>query len=308
MENFSKSKSDAPRLELTARAGCGRMCDYCPQDSYISKYKKVSGGVNSLSIDLIERISKNIMSGTIISHTGFTEPFDGKDFGLIVDHFYDKGFLQTISTTLYGRKEAQEYFINNLYKFNNGITLHLPDSEGLMKGDFNDKYADFLKKVLEKFTELKGKGLKINLTIFLIGQAFHPNINYVVDLYTNFLGSENIHKAKFLNTRAGEIDPIKFRKLSSQTYRDKNTTYYCSYGRLNRGVLLPNGEVTICCQDYSLKRVLGSLINEDLSVLYNKIEFTEEWRESFISGTFEPCRNCEHYRPLEYGSSGSRIE
>lgn len=306
MENFLNSKSDEPRLELTSRGGCGRMCEYCPQDSYISEYKEISEGINFLSIDLIRKITKNITNETVISHTGFTEPFDNKDFGSIVDHFYDKGFFQAISTTLYGRKEAQEYFINNLYKFNKSITLHLPDGEGLMKGDFNDKYANYLKNIFEKYIELKRENFEINLTVFLIGENFHSSIKHIVDLYKNLLGQDNIHKAKYLNTRAGAIDPIKFLKKVSQTLRARNATYYCSYKRLNRGVLLPNGDVVICCQDYRLKRVLGSLINEELSFLYNKIETIQQWRESFLNGSFEPCKECEHYRPIGNNFSGNR--
>lgn len=74
MINFELSRSSIPRLELTSRNGCGRLCDYCPQSDYIAEYKSLTrlekDKVNTLSYETIKKVSKNIPESTIISHTG----------------------------------------------------------------------------------------------------------------------------------------------------------------------------------------------------------------------------------------------
>lgn len=110
-KNFEISKSKEKRLELSVRIGCGRMCSYCPQDSYIKSYKKLIGKNNFLEIGLVESIIQNIPSDTIISWTGFTEPFDCPDFDKITLFFNERGMSQLISTTLYGLEKNKDFFI-----------------------------------------------------------------------------------------------------------------------------------------------------------------------------------------------------
>jgi len=118
------------------------MCSYCPQTQYIKKYKEIYGERHKLSYDTFLLVVDNIPLNTVIHWTGFTEPFACKDFPLIVSHLSDLGYKQIISTTLYGLKENQQFFIDNLELFSEGINLHLPDSSKLMKGKFTEKYLN----------------------------------------------------------------------------------------------------------------------------------------------------------------------
>lgn len=304
--NFQMSRSDRPRLELTSRVGCGRRCDYCPQETYIKAYRGQVSGNTALTFDLIQNISRNIPSDTVISHTGFTEPFDCKDFPKIVNHFADRNMAQTISTTLYGFESNQTYFADNLEKFDHGITLHLPDNQKLMKGKFDGAYSEYLDHVLTNFLSLKERPNSLSLVIFLIGDEFHEAIRPIVKKYEPRLGIENIHRAAYLNTRAGLINVQKFNKKQSTFVRSTNQTFYCSYKRLNRGVLLPNGEVVVCSQDYGLKRVIGSLIQSDLNSIYSKIESDPELSAAFLEGRMTPCVDCEHYRTIDAQATTDR--
>lgn len=69
------------------------------------------------------------------------------------------GFLQTISTTLYGLDLNKNYFLSNLEKLNHSITIHLPDAEGLMKGSFDEKYAAYFQDLLGGYEKLFSRGL-----------------------------------------------------------------------------------------------------------------------------------------------------
>ena len=301
---FSLSKANQPHLELSVRVGCGRLCDYCPQDSYIKSYKNLFPESDKwLTLDIMESVEKNIPSNTIIHWTGFTEPLDCKDFTVISDFLHLKRYKQLISTTLVGSKVNQRYFLENMNYFDSGITFHLPDSEGLMKGKFDIEYSLFLEEVI---SNLVVNGIE-KYQFFLIGNDWHPCVKKVLEKYKSVIPEDRIVKAKYLNTRVSAVIPLQFGLKQSEMALSSDSEFYCSYKRLNQGVLLPNGKVTICCQDYGLEGVLGSLETETLDNIYNVIENDVIKREEFRKGNFSPCKKCEHYRPITESSTKGRI-
>ena len=152
MDSFSLSKQVQASLEITVRVGCGRMCDYCPQELFIESFKAKSSGKNRvLKLTDLQLYMKNVPNSTLIKWTGFTEPLDAKEFPEMTEFLRESGFEQTISTTLSGNKASVEYFINNISKFKQ-ITLHLPDNQNLMKGKFDESYALLLKTFIQNYT------------------------------------------------------------------------------------------------------------------------------------------------------------
>ena len=292
-KSFQKSKKQSPHLEISVQVGCGLMCSYCPQTQYIKKYKEIYGKRHKLSYDTFLLVVDNIPLNTVIHWTGFTEPFACKDFPLIVSHLFDLGYKQIISTTLYGLKENQQFFIDNLELFSEGINLHLPDSSKLMKGKFTDEYFKYVESVFIRLLEINSK----YFDLFLIGDEFHPEITQLIEKYLNNLPSDKIVKAKYLNTRNGSINVESFGLMTSNSVSNKGS-YYCSYRRLNQGVLLPNGRISLCCQDYDLNMILGSLVENNLLDIYNVIQNDKEMSSDFVNGKFYPCVECEHYKPL----------
>ena len=77
-----------------------------------------------------------------------------------------------------------------------------------------------------------------------------------------------------------------------------DVVFGCTYKRMNQGVLLPNGSVSLCCNDYGLKTILGNLQFDDLNFIYNKIENNPETKAQFSKGEFAGCLGCEHYRDI----------
>ena len=298
--SFDKSKSDQPRLEISVKGGCGRLCAYCPQELYITQFKKIAKG-KMLTYDDIVLYSKNIPNETLISWTGYTEPLDCKDFTEIVEHFHQRGLPQLISTTLCGTKKSTAYFVENVDKFSAGISLHVPDNEGLMRGRFDESYAAQLQKVLINIRA----NPEIKCDIFLIGDEVHRSIASTVAEACSFQNVEFV-SAKYLNTRNSSVDAGKFGLLSSVSQRSSNERFMCSYKRLNRGVLLPNGDVTLCCQDYGLERILGNLKAMSLEDIYKVIENHVQWSEDFKAGRFYPCVKCEHYTTIDNNHTTGR--
>ena len=308
-DSFSLSKSSVPRLEITHRSLCGRMCDYCPQEAYRDAITLSNIKQRDLTTDLVKLILPNIPSNTIISHTGFTEPLENKYFGPIAQDFHDHEYNQLISTTLVGHSSSKQFFLENFHIFNHGITLHLPDGQGYMKGVFNEAYSGYLADLLHRIYKYNSTHEAIPITLFLIGDCLHSSIVDVVNRFTSLFPPNTFQSAKYLNTRAGNINPQDFDKKQSShgaQNSSQNNQFYCGYRRLNRGVLLPNGDVTLCCQDYSLKCILGSLLHTSLDTIYNTIQDDPQLSSLFVSGNLSPCKDCEHYVPLTTNFTGSR--
>jgi len=302
MINFQKSKKELLHLEISVQVGCGMMCEYCPQTEYIKRYKELFDKRDKLSYEYFLFIADNIPIDTVIHWTGFTEPFDCVDFELISRYLYDRGHKQLISTTLYGRKSNQSFFVENLKMFSGGISLHLPDDSGLMKGSFDDQYVNYVDSVLKQLISIDD----INYSLFLIGEQFHPKIKLLLDYYLEQIPQEKIIKAKYLNTRNKTVKPMNYNLLSSESEQTKEGSFYCSYRRLNQGVLLPNGSIVLCCQDYNLDMNLGSLEEFSLEEIYHVIEKDSVMANDFCNGNFYPCTKCEHYKNIEHDLTTDR--
>jgi sulfatase maturation enzyme AslB (radical SAM superfamily) len=288
---FNASKQVRPALEISGRSACGRMCDYCPQTEFNSAYKKIDPENKRLTLDQIVLMQKNIPVDTVIHWTGYVEPLELKEFSKIVSYLNKKGYSQLLGTTLTGHDDNINFVIKNFTMFDAGISLHLPDNEGLMKGRFDNVYADNVEQLLRA---LQGNKLAIKVSIALIGESFHKNILRIVEQYKYEF---QVSKTRALSSRSGLIDINKFGYKITNNLKKVDGPYYCSIQRLNQGVLLPNGLVSLCCQDFGLNLILGSLVETNLEKLYSRIETEVVLREDFKTGIMEPCAKCEYYLP-----------
>jgi len=75
-----------------------------------------------------------------------------------------------------------------------------------------------------------------------------------------------------LHDRAGNLPMFpEGYKYSSLTPSKKREVTKCNNSpTMECGVLLPNGDIQLCCQDYSLKHTLGNLIEEDYGVIMKR--------------------------------------
>jgi radical SAM protein with 4Fe4S-binding SPASM domain len=68
----------------------------------------------------------------------------------------------------------------------------------------------------------------------------------------------------------------------------------CSRG-LKQNVLLPNGDVLLCCMDYGMKHVLGNLVEMEMNALYQDKIF-QEIQAGLLDDSMDIlCRRCEQY-------------
>lgn len=64
----------------------------------------------------------------------------------------------------------------------------------------------------------------------------------------------------------------------------------------DHNVVLPNGDVVLCCMDYSLKHVIGNLLRSEYQDLFTSPEMQRIYQENRKTGFSEQtiCRSCEN--------------
>ena len=287
----SKSKGD--KLEITLTIGCAMMCEYCPQ-TLIRNVSSKRNIKRKMEFEDFKEFISNVPKTTEILWTGYSEPLAHEEFDKYVLYLNEKGYTQSISTTMFGRRSTENF----MTKFNNFgfVTFHLPDDKNLMKLKVSDRYIS----TLEEAIRFQCKKNKENVYFLVFGIDFHPKIRKLIDKLNNekIIDPSKIEIRSHLHSRNDSVDVSLIdglEKTKNQYKFLENKNYYCSYKRLNQGVLMPDGNVNICCHDYSLDFSIGNLKNRNLKNLYEQKKLIES---GFTIGQSSLCRKCEYYKPL----------
>ena len=289
------SKNKRKAIEITPQIGCTMMCSYCPQTLIVSEARE-RNSKKIMEIENFEKMIKNIPSDTIVSWAGYTEPLLHSNFVDFVKILDEKGYTQKVTTTMHGKKESQEFMSNTNIKFES-VGFHLPDNEGLMKLSVKDSYLFYLEKTIRHQANILDKN---SLSIRIIGDKPHKKIADLLEKLINekVIEKNFINSSKKINSRNNYIDQkserYKFFSYFSNIKHKK--LYYCSYKRLNSGVLLPNGDVNICCNDYSLGFSIGNLLEQNLDQMKNHEKLMTQ--TNFLNGDMSVCNKCEYYKSI----------
>jgi hypothetical protein len=132
---------------------------------------------------------------------------------------------------------------------NCGFILHLPDNEGYSNHPITDKYINVLKLLKRESRNIK------NFYVVCMGTV-HDKIKHIfTDAYVQEMWSRagNLQIEQTIKT---ELFNLK-DKYKSVDNGDKPMTCNC-VEKLYHNVLLPNGDISLCCMDYSLKYIIGN--------------------------------------------------
>ena len=296
---FSKilSQKNINKLEITTTIGCAMMCEYCPQTLIKSTLKKKENiDQRIMSYENFKLYFKNVPKKTVIHWSGYSEPLGNKNFKEFINYLQSQNYEQHVSTTMFGRRDNEE-FMANTSAFSS-VTFHLPDNSNLMKLKVGEQYLKNLEQALRFQSELLSSK---EIYIVVFGENFHPKVDYIIKklINENIISKKSVDIRDHLHSRNGEVSDMgKFRMddtIKNEENKKKDKLYYCSYGRLNQGVMLPNGDINLCCQDYSLKGIIGNLKTENLNKLYKQEKI---YQKNFSIGEFNLCKKCEYYNHL----------
>jgi SAM-dependent methyltransferase len=269
----------SPILEITTNIhskGCAINCVFCPQTVLINEYK----GTRVLSLENFKLVIDKLPTGIGVIFAGLSEPWLNPDCTEMVLYAHSKGHQISIFTTGIGMTIEDVDRIKHIpfaSGVDRGFTLHIPDVEKYANHPLTDKYIPLLEHIRDSNIA--------HLRVVSMGMTPDDirDIFPYVQKARMFSRAGNLAKEEVFKPRLARL---KTEYLSTDNGEGKVS---CAAPEgLHHTVMMPNGDVSICCQDYELKHVIGNL-------------FTQEYND-IIPGKDTPfalCRYCENGKKLD---------
>jgi len=273
--------SIAPTMEITTiipEKGCVVDCVFCPQRTLT----KVYTGERRMSLDDYKRAVDKIPQDVRITFAGFVEPWMHSECTEMVLYAHDTGHPVSIFTTGVGMSIDDIERIKHIPFAgapNGNFTLHLPDQERKAKHPITKKYVEFIEHMGKIQHEIQ------NFTTMVMAGDVHEDVRHVFPNAPSYnmwsragnLIGETILKPELLNN-----------KFNSVFHGDVTMTCGCDE-RLYHNILLPNGDVSLCCMDYGLAEITGNLYEQDYVDVVPK-----------PYSVFDLCKYCENAVRLDH--------
>lgn len=269
-------------LEITTSIGCPISCKYCPQSELL---KANYVGPKLMSLDLFSRYVKTVPTSVNIHFSGFSESWLAPQATDMVKYALKKGHKVTIYTTLVGMK-LEDVEVLKGFDFER-FEVHVTDNEGNMNIKVDEEYLTLIEKVTE-ISEVCFRVLGSTTTYPEIESILNrPGIDFQV--------------GKTLQTRAGSLTLEEFpaEVLSGGRSVKLGHKIRCTKG-LKANVLLPNGLVVACCQDFGLQLLIGNLLEIPYSDLFKTEQYRrlkERLQDSSDSSLI--CRRCSYSQVIK---------
>jgi MoaA/NifB/PqqE/SkfB family radical SAM enzyme len=264
-ETYYRNKTSRPTLEITTMIGCPLMCNYCPQDSLRDAY---GDDIKYMQLEDFKTIVDKLPMDVRLDFSGQSEPWVNPECTDMVAYALAKGFKLAIFTTLYNWNEDTVHRMGELllqYAAQIEIfKIHFPDEKGNMRGW--KLSADWEYAYIGMRTILQKAGIHYE-AMTMSDDGVHPTIRHLPGVAVSHSWSVAAHdRAGTLDTDNIQEQPIKFSPKHQHPIKCSKTDLY------NQGVLLPNGEVLLCCMDYDKKHVMGNLLEQEYQNLYTNPE------------------------------------
>lgn len=245
-----------PTLELTTTVACSVRCTYCPQDTLRAAYP--GGAPHKLSLAALRAVLGKLPNYVRVDFSGFAEPWLHPECTEMLRETLAHGFSVAVYTTLQGMSDAPVVvqLLTEHAAQVEVVCLHMPDANGNMRGLRQD---DAWRSALAAFIELRRIGAIPRFEIMTMDADGSVAPDVPVERLAGWIG----------NDRAGTLDRANLRGQPAEAPVAHHRAVSCSYTPFyDQNVLLPNGDVVLCCMDYGLQHVLGNLLRQEYHELF----------------------------------------
>ena len=236
-------------LEITTMIGCPLMCTFCPQDNLRDAYG--TADEKYMSLETFKKVIDDLPDHYRIDFSGMAEPWVNPNCTDMMQYCLEQGRRVAVYTTLYNwsREDADrmaELMVEYAKQFE-VFSIHYPDNLGNMKGwKYTEdwEYALRVTQMVCQHAGIKTEGMTMS------GQGeVHDELKHLGIRLWNWQGHD----------RAGSL-PIEQVKQQAVQIAPRHTgPIRCGKTpRYDQNVVLPNGDVVLCCMDYDCKHVLGN--------------------------------------------------
>ena len=284
-----------PTLEFTLMVGCPLKCTFCPQDSLRGIYGKTYP--KYMSLENFKKILAKVPDHVRIDFSGMAEPWANPDATEMLRHTLERGFTVAIYTTLYDMSLQDGLAVVDMLRRHAAqievLCLHLPDRNGNMRGW---RHTSEYEANLRAFIAL---GVSKALSHFEI-MTMDPSgeVHKDLDRLGIKLGSWIGH------TRAGNVPREAVGQQAMAEMPEHHGAVSCSFTPFyDQNVCLPNGDVVLCCMDYSLKHKVGNLLEQDYYKMFAGPGLAQLVAENMKLGFSRAslCKTCDFARVHRVG-------
>ncbi|MFW8601946.1 SPASM domain-containing protein [Desulfobacterota bacterium M19] len=225
-----------------------------------------------MSFELFKTCLDKVPENVRIDFSGMAEPWLNKRCTDMILYAQQSGFELVVYTTLVGM-EIEDIERISAVPFKH-FEIHLPDADSLTQITVNNEY-------LRKVDKILSSGIS-GLSFMTIGNL-HSRLKKIVGLDC----SENE-----VISRAGNLTNFPGMNLQK---RLSGIIYCDSCGSdFNHNVLLPNGDIIVCCMDYAMQYVIGNLTETNYADLFQST-IISEMRKKLIDDRDDIfCRYCHN--------------
>lgn len=238
-------------LEITTAIPCKTKCGYCPQDLLKSNYKS---DIYEFTVDSFADIIKNahLMNGVKSIHfSGFCEPLQNELFYRMYGFVSGVFNIKVFTNLLHFSNTAKDA---KFLKCLDSVKFYIHIINSIKWVEKTNLFLEFMGNEVDvEFIKVGDENLKLFINDFLIRSGH--TINY-----------------QPVSSRAGNCYESSFNFKAPLKCRDNRT---------EQNVVLPNGDLHICCMDYELKYKIGNLLTDSMDdIRQRKLSFYENMRLS----------------------------
>ena len=233
--------------------------------------------IYKMTFDTFKNCLDKIPLNVHIHFSGMAEPWLNPECTKMLLYTHQQGYEISVYTTTVGMHPSDIKNIESI-PFRH-FNVHLADKERYSKIEINDNYLETIDAIFKS---------KIQNREYMTMGELHPKVQQLI--------KKRIPRTKMLS-RAGNLE-CKVSPLVPP--RLKGPIRCRSAGNLfNHNVLLPNGDVLICCMDYGMQHILGNLMSSNYTSVFNGKEFYELQKGLDDDSIDILCRYCENASPLD---------
>lgn len=264
-------------IEITPKAGCSVHCRYCPQDLFLQRYFSEDRQAE-MTFEEFRAYLFKLPQDTVIDFAGFVEPFLAKDGVKMVRYAHESGHEVRLFTTLVGLDLTSFHEIEDI-PFSL-VVLHLPDVHGYARIPVTDAYLELLRYVVDK----KRPDGEPFVDMANCQDAPDPRVEKII--------GHKIQISWDLIDRAGNLDDEELQHGGLEKGEDAGACYCERSLPLCHNVLLPNGDVVLCCNDFGMRHILGNLKQQSYEEILHGEELTRI-RRALRDGAYGTlCEKC----------------
>ena len=276
--------ADTSLMEITTKVGCSVNCKYCPQDVFVSNYK---GDCELSYRNFVECIDK-VPEKCSIVFGGFAEAFlNEKCVDLML--YAAKNHCIYLYKTLVGKGIDLESFETIKKIPIEKCVIHIPDEEGFAHIPITEEYVKLLNRIVK--SKKKNRQGEVSSFIDHFSCQGHPH-HIVVPIIKDYF------VLSYLEDRAGNLEN---EGCTATEYLTGSLMCRKCGTLLNKNMLLPNGDVVLCCNDWGMQHILGNLLYQT----YGEIRAGQALKDVKYKMLMEDdgeviCRKCINAFPLDY--------